>query len=52
MFIIMASQINFAEILEERFPSYKAEVTAFLDTLHISQSTDVSIEINLRCHSS
>ena len=40
----MASQVNWSEILDERFPSYKAEVNTFLDTLHISKSTDVSIE--------
>ena len=40
----MAGQPNWGELLEKRFPSYKAEVTAFLDTLHISKSTDVSIE--------
>ena len=40
----MASQTNWSQILEERFPSYKVEVSAFLETLHISKSTDVSIE--------
>ena len=38
------SEINWSDILEQRFLSYKAEVTAFLDTVHISNSTDVSIE--------
>ena len=41
---VMASQVNWSKILDQRFPSYKLEVTAFLDTLHISKSTDVSIE--------
>ena len=40
----MASGTNWSEILEERFPSYQAKVNAFLDTVHISKSTDVSIE--------
>ena len=35
---------NWSQILEQRFPSYKAEVTAFLDMVHISKSTDVLIE--------
>ena len=42
--MLMMAGINLSEILEQRFPSYKAEVTAFLDTVHISKSTDVSIE--------
>ena len=41
---VMASQVNWSKILDQRFPSYKLEVTVFLDTLHISKSTDVSIE--------
>ena len=40
----MASATNWSEILDEHFPSYKVEVNAFLDTLHISSSTDVSIQ--------
>ena len=39
----MASQINWSELLEKKYPSYTVEVNAFLDTAQISKSTDVSI---------
>ena len=39
----MADQINWAEILEKKYPSYKLEVETFLDTAHISRSNDVSM---------
>ena len=40
----MAEQVNWEELLEKKYPSYRVEVQAFLDNAHISRSTDVSIE--------
>ena len=40
----MASQVDWSQILDGRYPSYKVEVLAFLDSLDISSSTDISIE--------
>ena len=40
----MASNaINWDEILEGKYPSFRIEVETFLDTQHISKSTDVSM---------
>ena len=39
----MANNINFNELLEKKYPSYTAEVTAFLNSLDIASSTEVSI---------
>ena len=43
-FIKIMASTNWSEILEQHFPPYKVEVTASLDTVHISNSTDISIE--------
>ena len=40
----MACQVDWAEILDGRYPSYKVEVVAYLDSLDISSSTEISIE--------
>ena len=40
----MASAMDWTEILEERYPSYKVEVDAFLDSLEVSSSPEISIE--------
>ena len=40
----MASGFDWEKILEGRYPSYKVEVNAFLDSLEISSSVDVSIQ--------
>ena len=39
----MASAGIWEELLERKYPSYTVEVNAFLDTAHVSKSTDVSI---------
>ena len=38
----MAEQVDWDALLE-KYPSYKVEVEAFLNTVHISRSTDVSM---------
>ena len=40
---MMADNVDWADLLEKKYPSYKVEVQAFLDTAHISRSTDVSM---------
>ena len=40
----MASGVNWDKILEGCYPSYKVEVNAFLDSLEISSSVDITIE--------
>ena len=40
----MASQINWKELIHARYPSYKVEVNAFLDSLEVSSSSEISIE--------
>ena len=40
----MASSVDWDEILKLKYPSYTIEVQTFLDTAHISKSTDVSIK--------
>ena len=40
----MAAQIDWSELLEKKYPSYKVEVNAYLDSLEISSSNDVSID--------
>ena len=40
----MASQLNWSEILDGWFPSYKVEVLAYLDSLDISNSSEISME--------
>ena len=40
----MASQVIWVELLDGQYPSYKIEVTAFLDSLDISSSTDVAMD--------
>ena len=39
----MAQKIDFAELLDKKYPSYTVEVTAFLNSLDIASSTEVSI---------
>ena len=40
----MASNaVNWEEILEGKYPSYRIEVETFLDTVHISNSNDLSM---------
>ena len=39
----MAEDINWDELLDKKYPLYKIEVETFLDTAHISRSTDVSM---------
>ena len=40
----MANQIDWQKLIKGRYPSYTVEVNAFLDSLSISASSDVSIE--------
>ena len=41
----MASKgINWAELLEKKYNSYTVEVEAFLETAHVSKSTEISIQ--------
>ena len=40
----MASQVNWKELLDGRYPSYKVEVNAFLESVDISSSTEVSMD--------
>ena len=40
----MASQVDWTPILDARYASYTVEVQAFVDTVHISSSVDISIE--------
>ena len=40
----MASKLNWDELLEKKYPSYRVEVQAFLDNAHISRSTDAAIQ--------
>ena len=40
----MAQQVNWEELLGKIYASYTVEVNAFVETTHISKSTDVSIE--------
>ena len=41
---MMASGMDWDKILEGRYPSYKVEVNAFLDSLEISSSVDITIQ--------
>ena len=36
--------MDWKKLCDGRYPSYKVEVTAFLDSLEISSSTDVSMQ--------
>ena len=40
----MANAINWKELIRARYPSYKVEVNAFLESLEVSSSSDISIE--------
>ena len=40
----MASFINWSELLDQRYPSYKVEVNAFLDSLEVASSPEITIE--------
>ena len=46
----MATPMDWKKLCDGRYPSYKVEVTAFIDSLEISASTDVSMQKNLLCH--
>ena len=39
----MAHKIDFADLLDKKYPSYTVEVNAFLNSLEIASSTEVSI---------
>ena len=40
----MAGQVNWEDLLRERFPTYKVEEDAFIDSLEVANSTEVYIE--------
>ena len=40
----MAGQVNWDELLKYRFPTYKVEEDAFIDSLEVANSTEVYIE--------
>ena len=40
----MASGTNWKKLLEGRYPSYKAEVEAFVESLSVSNSNEVSAQ--------
>ena len=40
----MATPIDWKKLCDARYPSYKVEVTAFLESLEISSSTDISMQ--------
>ena len=40
----MATQINWQELCDACYPSFKLEVNAFLDSLDVSNSTEISME--------
>ena len=40
----MACEVDWSQILEGHYPSYKVEVLAYLDSLDISSSNEISIE--------
>ena len=40
----MARQVNFSQFLEKKYPSYTTEVTAFLNSLEIASSCEVSLD--------
>ena len=41
----MATAIDWEKILDGRYPSYKVEVVAYLASLDIATSTDVSMQV-------
>ena len=41
---VMATNVNFEELLEKKYPSYTVEVNAFLNSLDVASSTEVSID--------
>ena len=42
--LIMASGIDWSSLLEKKYSSYKVEVNAFLDSLDIANSIEISIQ--------
>ena len=40
----MSDQVDWKKLLEARYPSYKVEVNAFIESVDISSSTEVSID--------
>ena len=40
----MATNIDWSDLLDKKYPSYKVEVNAYLDSLEIATSNDVSID--------
>ena len=43
IWVIMASSVDWSKLLEARYPSYRVEVEAFLDSLEVSNSNDIII---------
>ena len=43
-YINMAEEIDWPKLLDTRYHSYNVEVTAYLDSLHIANSSEVSIQ--------
>ena len=40
----MSGNINWSDLLEKKYPSFAVEVEAFIDSAHVSKSTDISIQ--------
>ena len=40
----MAGQVNWEELLKDRFPTYKVEEDAYIDSLEVANSTEVYME--------
>ena len=40
----MAGQVNWEQILKDRFPTYKVEEDAFLDSLEVAHSMEVYMQ--------
>ena len=40
----MVTPVDWKKLCDARYPSYKVEVSAFLDSLEISSSTDISMQ--------
>ena len=42
--LIMAGQVNWEQILKDRFPTYKVEEDAFIDSLQVAHNIEVYME--------
>ena len=40
----MASNVDWADLLDKKYNSYKVEVSAYLDSLDVSNSSDISMQ--------